>query len=327
MVKVVTPSKSGAQHLKDLPVIALDYTGNLLPPEVLQQLQKTTGLAMPATVDLDLQLNGNSLSIGWKSSIGTSSTGVATASKTRAGLPSDLVPTAISGWDGFKRSVNALEQKRYIFRGQEDNSWRLRSSFHRTGRADLDRYLVEDIQDLQRTFSALTQPIFDLSDALHYAAFINLAQHHGYPTPMLDWTWSPYVAAFFAFRNARASKGSGSKVRIYQFDLREWNKLYRASKIAPERPNVTGINALAFGNARAIPQQSLSLTSNVDDIEAHIALVEGEQGKRYLEVFDLPASDRNIIMKELALMGVTAGALFPGLDGACESLRVSPESL
>lgn len=43
--------------------------------------------------------------------------------------------------------------------------------------------------------------------------------------------------------------------------------------------------------------------------------------KKYLEAFDLAASDRDYIMKELALMGVTAGALFPGLDGACESLK------
>jgi hypothetical protein len=197
MVKVVTPTKSAEHHLKDVPVVALDYNGNRLPPEALQQLQKTTGVVMPTTVDIDLQLNSDSLSMGWKSSIGTSGAGVATASKTRANLPSDIVPTAIKGWDGFKRKVNALEQKRYIFRGQEDNVWRLRSSFHRTGRADLDRYLVEDIQDLQKMFSALTQHTFNLSDPLHYAAFINLAQHHGYPTPMLDWTWSPYVAAFF----------------------------------------------------------------------------------------------------------------------------------
>jgi hypothetical protein len=26
-------------------------------------------------------------------------------------------------------------------------------------------------------------------------------------------------------------------------------------------------------------------------------------------------------MRELALMGITAGALFPGLDGSCEELR------
>jgi hypothetical protein len=321
MVKVTTSSKSGTQHLKDVPVVAVDFNGNHLLPEALQQLRKATDVVMPSTVNIDLQLQGDSLSIGWKSSIGTSGAGVATASKTRAGMPSDLVPTAIRGWDGFKRRVKALEQKRYIFRGQEDHRWRLRTSFHRTGRADLTRYLAEDIQDLAKMFSALTQHAFNLSDPLHYASFINLAQHHGYPTPMLDWTWSPYVAAFFAFRSARANKGSKRKARIYKFDSIEWNKLYRASKIAPERPNVTMINALAFGNSRAIPQQSVSLISNVDDIESHISLVEGEQNKGYLEVFDLPASDRDIVMRELALMGTTAGALFPGLDGACESLR------
>ena len=81
------------------------------------------------------------------------------------------------------------------------------------------------------------------------------------------------------------------------------------------------IDPLAFGNARAIPQQSISVVSNVDDIETHIETVEQIRNRKYLEVFDLMASDRDYIMKELALMGITAGALFPGLDGACESLR------
>jgi len=35
----------------------------------------------------------------------------------------------------------------------------------------------------------------------------------------------------------------------------------------------------------------------------------------------LPASERRHVMQELALMGITAGSLFPGLDGACESLK------
>jgi hypothetical protein len=127
------------------------------------------------------------------------------------------------------------------------------------------------------------------------------------------------VAAFFAFRNVKAT--SRGKVRIYKFDAREWNKRYKVLRLAAVRPHVTIINALAFGNVRAIPQQSISLLSNVDDIETHIAVAEGEQPGRYLEIFDLPARNRNFIMKELALMGITAGALFPGLDGVCESLR------
>jgi hypothetical protein len=321
MVTIVTPSKSTTHHLKDVRVTALDGYGNIMSQDSLQNLQKTIGLVMPSTVDLDLQLKGGSLSIGWKSSIGTFGTGVAVATKTRGGLPSDLRPTAIRGWEGFKRTVNSLEQKRYIYRGQEDSRWRLRSSFRRAGRADFNRYSLNDINDLQKTFSALTQHAFNLADRLHFAAFINLAQHHGYPTPMLDWTWSPYVAAFFAFRNVKAIGNSRRKVRVYKLDSVEWNKLYRADKIAPVRPNLTIIDALAFGNTRAIPQQSLSLISNVDDIETHIDNVERQHGKRYLEVFDLPASNRSYVMRELPLMGITAGSLFPGLDGACESLR------
>jgi hypothetical protein len=37
--------------------------------------------------------------------------------------------------------------------------------------------------------------------------------------------------------------------------------------------------------------------------------------------FDLPASERATVMAELELMGINAGSLFPGLDGACEQLK------
>ncbi len=111
------------------------------------------------------------------------------------------------------------------------------------------------------------------------------------------------------------------RVRIFKLDSLEWNRLLIADKIFAFPPNASVIDPLAFGNARAIPQQSISVVSNVDDIESHIESVESNHGQKYLEVFDFPASGREYIMKELALMGVTAGTLFPGLDGACESLK------
>jgi hypothetical protein len=320
LVRIRTSSKSTTQHLTNLLVAHIDAFGNPLSADAIKRLNENN-IFPPAIVDIDLHLNGSTLSIQWSSSIGTSAGAVATASKTRGGLRSDLVAIPVKGWDGFKRRVNVIDQKRYIFRGQTDNKWRLRTSFHRTGRADLERYSTGDIPDLLRTFSALTPHVFDITNPNHYAALLNLAQHHGYPTPILDWTWSPYVAAFFAFRDVKRSETSRKKVRIFKLDSAAWNELPRADKLFPSPQNLTVLNPLAFGNVRAIPQQSISIASNVDDIETHIENVERVRGKKYLEVFDLSVTARERVMKELALMGITAGSLFPRLDGACESLK------
>lgn len=89
----------------------------------------------------------------------------------------------------------------------------------------------------------------------------------------------------------------------------------------PCSPSLVLMEAVPLENPRVIPQQSISTISTVDDIEYHIQEAEARTGKKLLEVIDLPATARKEVFSELALMGITAGSLFPGMDGACEALR------
>jgi hypothetical protein len=86
-------------------------------------------------------------------------------------------------------------------------------------------------------------------------------------------------------------------------------------------PHFSLLEPLAIENDRAIPQQSLSSVTNVDDIESYIRVRESERGVRFLRVFDLPRRERTRVLSDLRMMGITAGSMFPGLDGICEELR------
>jgi hypothetical protein len=86
-------------------------------------------------------------------------------------------------------------------------------------------------------------------------------------------------------------------------------------------PHFSAGEFLAIENERMIPQQGASTITSVDDIEAYIRSKEVEAKKTYLWAIDLPVAQRRDVVRELRYIGITAGSLFPGLDGACEELK------
>ncbi len=285
----------------------------LFPPNVI----------FPRRANVNLTLSDDTLRVSWVTDIQT--TGTAEIPKSRAGEPTEYEPRPdIVNWAQFKAYVTSLEPRRYIFRGQRQLQ-RLRTGFHRTGRANLARFSAQDIQTLHRHLSQRTSHIFNLSIAEQNGAFFNLAQHHGYPTPLLDWTYSPYVGAFFAYRhikNSEARTASDDKmVRLFAFDQVLWRNTFpQLVKITACRLHFSIMEFIAIDNERLIPQQSISSLTNIDDIETYIRSKESD-GRQYLQIIDLPLRERPLVMRELGMMGITAGSLFPGLDGACEELK------
>jgi hypothetical protein len=294
--------------------------GGFVEPEAIAA-KFPQGTAFSKYADAEGACDNDTLTLSWNTDVGTS--GKCVLPRSVANKPSEVQALDLS-WVDYKEYVSALTPKRHLFRGQIA-PFRLRTSFHRSGRAHLHRFLAQDIPTLHKHLSARTKHFFNLQIPDENGAFFNLIQHHGYPTPLLDWTYSPYVAAFFAYRrisNEKAAKaGANDKVRILVFDQarwrRDWNQL--AVLIRPGLHVSIG-EFIAVENERMIPQQAASTITNADDMESYIRSKETEE-KRYLWAIDLPVSDRKRVLSELSYMGITAGSMFPGLDGACEELK------
>jgi hypothetical protein len=223
-------------------------------------------------------------------------------------------------WDEYKRYVSELSGKEYLYRGQRED-WKLRTAFHRRSRYNLFRFLAEDVRLLQRRLTARTKHIFNLQIPDENGAFLNLAQHHGYPTPLLDWTYSPYAAAFFAFRHVPKNPDRDKNVRIFIFDQKTWkSNLSQLQMLNTPGLHLSIMEFLAIENERLVPQQAATTITNIDDIETYVSLRETERNCKYLWAIDIPHSERPKVIEELSYMGITAGSMFPGLDGICEEL-------
>ena len=315
-----TDDKSKTFHFKTSIILAINPQ-NRMPDSWDKVKNQYPEVTFPSEAEVRGDWNEERLAISCTTDIGSSVS--ATLPKSNADKPSEYLPL-IKNWNEYKNYVSTLEGRRYLFRGQSE-PWRLRTRFHRTGRADLGRFINEDIPTLHKHLSARTRHVFNLEIPNENGAFFNLVQHHGYPTPLLDWTYSPYAAAFFAYReisNSEAAKAKDDrKVRIFFFDQKQWrDDLEQIQLLNTAFPHFSVMEFIAIDNERMVPQQAASSVTNIDDIESYIKSNESKE-KKYLHVIDLPIKERTKVMRELSYMSITAGSLFPGLDGACEELR------
>ncbi|HKB97716.1 MAG TPA: FRG domain-containing protein [Terriglobales bacterium] len=319
--EIKTPNKSDRLQFQSRLLPLHPDTGEFI--EWHQITGRYPGVTFPKQAAITCEWSNDSLKLEWRTDIGTH--GAAQLPRSQIGQPSVYEPLPVTTWQEFKHHVTQREHYRYIYRGQTKTS-RLCTPFHRTGRGDTRRYMAQDIRVLHAHLSARTSHFFDLRDPIQNAAFFHLVQHHGYPTPLLDWTYSPFVAAYFAYHPVKSLDGVGTsgdrKVRIFVFDKLQWCLDFaQITNMSARWQHFSILEPAAIENERMVPQQALSSFTTVDDIETYIRSKEEISGKLYLEVIDLPLRERDHVIRELRLMGITQGSLFPGLDGACEELR------
>jgi hypothetical protein len=224
------------------------------------------------------------------------------------------------GWDHFARSLRPelfdaepFAPDRYVFRGMSDANWRLVSSFDRQFPGDVDR--GRQSSALLRGFRAASEEWLDGEILDDEDRLLALGQHHGLPTRLLDWSTSPYVAAFFALSGALTTRGPAERhVSVWALHL--------------DAPVWTADLGVAFlppgggGNVRMRSQggcftRSLTPFASLEEYVEHTSY----RGTALTQL-SWPARDAARGLAELEMMGITTARLFPDFDGAARTALV-----
>lgn len=229
----------------------------------------------------------------------------------------------------------------WAFRGQQEAGWPLLSSLSRY----LCRFGIESESWRAREERAIR--IFRRK-AHNYLAdprvlendmrCLTLMQHHGAPTRLLDFTKSPFVAAFFALENATgdAAVYALNTPRLWSSAPLQERSLTR-ERIDPRREGnferyflaneheVLWIGEPYEMDSRLVAQSGTMVVPGVLGKPLDAVLRAYPGGDALIRKIILPAAVREAAIKSLYRMNITSATLFPDLDGLARSVRTELE--
>jgi hypothetical protein len=253
--------------------------------------------------------------------------------------PVPIKETRISHWDDFMSWCDGRDG--WAFRGQSKARWPLLSSLaRRLLRSETDRsgwQIREEraIRIFRRKAHIYLPDRTILNDTLRCLAMM---QHHGAPTRLLDFTKSPFVAAFFAFEHAIGD------CAVYALDTpRLWSAAPKFDPtltrdvidphvpgnferyFASNRLPVVWVGEPAEMDRRLVAQSGLLLLPGTLEQPLETLLAAYDATDPLIERVVLEASLRPQAMHQLYRMNITQATLFPDLEGLARSIAYELE--
>lgn len=227
-----------------------------------------------------------------------------------------------------------------IYRGCPNGDLPLLTSLDQLGGSDPPHSKSGLEEHILRNFIRYSRPYLKTPSANEWELLV-VAQHHGLPTRLLDWTYSPLVAAYFA---TLASSESSHSV-VWRLD---WQRVHRhfdfpalalliqdlddllekQGRFTPWRLFNNRVDGRCFAcmieppslDARIVAQSAVFTLCSEKTVSLDAFLEEHHLGEA-LTRFIIPLERAADFRDQLELSNVDERRLFPGLDGVTAQMR------
>jgi len=241
---------------------------------------------------------------------------------------------------GYEERCRKLPSLRYsppLFRGQGKVCWSLKTTLERYAEHPFTmREYWKLIRGIKSHVESVTERRWELAEypegepephapPFGYEFMVYL-RHHGFPSPLLDWSASPYVAAFFAFRSVPTQErpadldGEGA-IYCYQ-EYWEGAKIWDSNE-----PHIIGLGPTITTTSRHFRQQSWYTICRAFR-DGHYAYANHEEvfhkggpvPQDVLTKYRIPFSQWQQVRERLSMMNINAYTLFGNEEGLMEAL-------
>ncbi len=206
-------------------------------------------------------------------------------------------------WIEFVEWCQSHPAPRWVFRGQGKH-WTLKSSVGRER-----QYTPEKELQLLRAFKRSARPYVPESNGLSDWDWLSLAQHHGLPTRLLDWTSNPLAAAYFACYNNPDALGE-----VVAVDTKNVG-LFNLEQGIPDPLNIEETKFLA--PSILVPR----LATQKGLFSVHHEPEKSWRLRNKTETFEIKSNFKKRFLRDLYSLGVDAAFLMADIDGLSATLE------
>ncbi|HEY1114114.1 MAG TPA: FRG domain-containing protein [Chitinophagaceae bacterium] len=257
-------------------------------------------------------------------------------------------PTTLqfSTWNDYRHFVDELSDN-WVFRGQAAAEWGLVNAIERT---DFIQHYKGIEADFLSEFQRGARNYLNKDEIPeHLIEWLALMQHHGAPTRLLDFTRSPYIAAYFAFEQYGVAVNDFMSIWAVNINFLRTRAIAKLKEhYGPELEASRGvINEALFEkifydnscslvfpvepfrmNRRYSLQQSIFVSTGTS-YEPFIQQLDflGDEIEKSVIKIEMPAELQKPVLRDLQKMNINRASLFPDLDGYALSLKLRYNSL